>query len=75
MRLYPLAGEPLSFGYLFASHPLFDAVFVLPRTLMPLGRGEIVPHIGEHMVLWHAVAIAVQIPEVGLGTRKPLLCC
>ena len=23
---YPLSGQPLAFGYLFASHPLFDAV-------------------------------------------------
>ena len=26
MRLYPLAGEPLAFGYLFASHPPFDTL-------------------------------------------------
>ena len=25
MRLYPLAGKTLSFGYLFASHPLYQS--------------------------------------------------
>ena len=47
MRLKPLAGQPLGFGYLFASHPLFDDVFVLLRNLIFLGCGAIVPHIGE----------------------------
>ena len=27
MRLKPLGGQPLGFGYLFASHPLFDDAF------------------------------------------------
>ena len=27
MRLKPLAGHPLGFAYLFASHPLFEDVF------------------------------------------------
>ena len=38
MRLYPLGGQTLGFGYLFASHPLFDGVFVTLRILISLGR-------------------------------------
>jgi len=38
MRLKPLAGKPLSFGYLFASHLLFDNVFALLRIRISLGR-------------------------------------
>ena len=37
MRRDPLAGEPLGFGYLFASHLLFDDVFVILCGLMSLG--------------------------------------
>ena len=51
MRLKPLAGHPLSFGYLFASHPLFDEVFVIPRRPKSLSLSKIVPHIGKHVVL------------------------
>ena len=51
MRLYPLAGQPLGFGYLFASHPPFDEVFVLLCTHISLGCRKIGPHIGEHVVL------------------------
>ena len=31
MRLYPLAGQPLGFGYLFASHPHIRIGVRLPR--------------------------------------------
>ena len=51
MRLYPLAGQPLGFGYLFASHPPFDEVFVIPRRPKSLSLSKIVPHIGKHVVL------------------------
>jgi hypothetical protein len=40
-----------------------------------LGRREIPPHIGKHIVLRYAFAIGVHIPEVGLGSRIPLLSC
>ena len=39
MDLDPLAGQPLGLGDLFASH-------VVARSLVALGRCEIVPHIG-----------------------------
>ena len=47
MRLYPLAGQSLGFGYLFASHPLFEEIFVTLRTLISLGRRDIEPYIGK----------------------------
>jgi len=48
MRRDPLGGQPLGFGYLFARHPLFDAVFATLRILISLlGRSEIVPRIGK----------------------------
>ncbi len=56
MRLYPLAGQPLGFGYLFASHLLLEDVFVARRSLISLGCREIEPHIGEHIVLRDAVS-------------------
>ena len=34
MRLYPLGGHPLGLGYLFASHPFFEDVFVNLRILL-----------------------------------------
>jgi len=74
MRLYPLAGQPLGFSYLFASHPLFDAVFVALCILNSLGRREIPPHIAKHIVLRDSFAIVVLIAEVELGIRTPLLC-
>jgi hypothetical protein len=63
----------LAFGYLFASHPLFEDVFVTLCTLMSLGRSEIPPHIGKHIVLRDALACAVHIPEGGLAPSIPLL--
>ena len=73
MRLDPLAGQPLGLGDLFTSHPLLDFVLVAPRSLVSLGRGEIVPHIGEDIVLGDTVTIVVQQSKVGLGTSIPLL--
>ncbi len=73
MRLFPLAGQPLGFGYLFASHLLFDEVFKFLRFLISLGRSEIQPHIVKHIILWYAGAPEVHKPEVALGSREPLL--
>ena len=56
MRLKPLAGQPLGLGYLFASHPPLEDVFVTLCLLTSLGRGEIAPHIGKHIVLRDAVS-------------------
>ena len=75
MRLYPLGGQTLAFGYLFASHPRLGSVFVTLRIFISLGRREIVPHIGAHIVLWDAFAIGVHTPEEELETREPLLGC
>jgi hypothetical protein len=73
MRLYPLAGQPLGFGYLFASHPPFDEVFVLLCTHISLGCRKIGPHIVKHIIFWYAVAPEVHKPEVELGFRIPFL--
>jgi hypothetical protein len=55
MRLYPLAGHPLGFGYLLASHPLFEDLFATLRTLISLGRRQkIHPHIGKQQVFRYA---------------------
>ena len=69
----PFGGQPLGFGYLFASHPLLCDVFVILRILISLGRREIEPHVGEHNILRDAVAIPVHNPEVVLGIHIPLL--
>ena len=73
MRLKPLGGQPLGFGYLFAIHPPFGSVFVTLRKLISLGCGEIVPHIGEQIIFRNTFTIGVPIPEVGLGYRVSLL--
>jgi hypothetical protein len=38
-----------------------------------LGRCEIHPHIGKHIVRWDAKAPGVHTPEVVLGLCKPLI--
>ena len=54
MRLKPLAGHPLGLGYLFARHPrledVVDDVFSGLSIRPALGRREINPHIGKHIV-------------------------
>ena len=75
MRLYPLEGQTLGCGYLFASHILFEPVFVSPRTLQSLAPRKIPPHIGKHVVLRHFIALVAHTPEAELGRRIPLLGC
>ena len=64
MRLYPLAGHPLGFAYLFASHPPFKDVFVILRRPIFLSLSKIVPHIGKHAVLRDAITTGVPKPEI-----------
>ena len=66
----------MAFGYLFASHPLFgsDLGRCRKRTRnVSVGRSEIVPHIGKHIVLWDTFAIGVHTPECGPAIHIPLL--
>ena len=67
MRLYPLAGQPLGFGYLFGSHLLLDSVLESLPTQISLGRCEIQPHIGEHIVLRHTFSRPVIVPVAIVG--------
>ena len=75
MRLYPLTGQPLGLGDLFASHPLRDSLLVRLRHFIPLGSGEGKPHIGEDPVPGHPLTRRVHNPEVELSVSAALLSC
>ena len=69
MRLKPLAGQPLGFGYLFASHLLFDDVFVKPRAIF-LGRRKIVrPLVGRRTPTGHLRGRLRKIERRPLGCQ------
>ena len=68
MRFVPFAGEALGFGDLRGRHLARNIVAKL-HCLLPVftgvsRRGEVVPQMGLHEILWHATADGVHDPEV-----------
>lgn len=73
MRVGPLADQALSFGDLSQGHLGYDPVTPFGGPVVTAQAGDSEPHLGQSVVLRHALAVSVQVAKYELRLGISLL--